>query len=171
MAAFVIIILLLILAIIIVAPQITMNASIEIRRQQAQMAKTLESIRKDLQAALSHTFPTASPETKTTTHTQEAPADPAKTEPPEKTESTIVAPTQSKAPAQESCSPPPAPTIANTDADSVTPTVVFEEREPGRFEAAARRVLAKIWNWIVVGEEFRRPGVSTEYAVATNWLV
>jgi uncharacterized membrane protein len=44
-------------------------------------------------------------------------------------------------------------------------------REPGRFESAARVALGKIWNWIVVGEEYRRPNVAVEYAVAANWLL
>ena len=39
------------------------------------------------------------------------------------------------------------------------------------FEATARLVLGKIWNWIVVGEEYRTPGASWEYAVATHWLL
>ena len=28
-----------------------------------------------------------------------------------------------------------------------------------------------MWNWIVVGEEFRKPGVSMEFAFATAWLI
>jgi uncharacterized membrane protein len=32
-------------------------------------------------------------------------------------------------------------------------------------------ILAKIWNWVVVGEEYRRPGVSLEVAVARTWLL
>ena len=39
------------------------------------------------------------------------------------------------------------------------------------FEATARLVLGKIWNWIIVGEEYRTPGASWEYAVATHWLL
>jgi uncharacterized membrane protein len=38
-------------------------------------------------------------------------------------------------------------------------------------DSAAARIMRKIWNWIVVGEEFRNPGVPAEFAIATAWLV
>ena len=38
-------------------------------------------------------------------------------------------------------------------------------------ESAAEQLLRKAWNWLVVGEEFRRKEVSIEFAVATNWLM
>lgn len=38
-------------------------------------------------------------------------------------------------------------------------------------DAAAARLLRRMWNWVVVGEEYRKPGVSAEFAIATTWLI
>lgn len=38
-------------------------------------------------------------------------------------------------------------------------------------EGRTKQVLGKIWQWIVVGEEYRNGNVSKEYAVATTWLL
>lgn len=41
---------------------------------------------------------------------------------------------------------------------------------PSEIEAKFQAVLQRFWNWLVVGEEYRKPGVSAEYAIATAWL-
>jgi len=44
-------------------------------------------------------------------------------------------------------------------------------KETLKSESKVAGILSKIWNWIVVGEEFRNPKLSLEYAIATTWLL
>jgi uncharacterized membrane protein len=64
--------------------------------------------------------------------------------------------------------PPPIP---KEKAASVPPPLMPPPKEPNEFQVKATEILRKIWNWIVIGDEFRRPGTSWEFAVATNWLL
>lgn len=66
--------------------------------------------------------------------------------------------------------PPPVVTpvlAARVEPVQKTPVRVTVQAEP----TPAERVMSKAWNWLVIGEEYRQPGVSWEYAVATNWLL
>lgn len=64
---------------------------------------------------------------------------------------------------QPLCAPPPLPPLA-------TPPPPPAASQPD-VEGPARQLLRRAWNWFVVGEEFRRPDVSAEFAIASNWLM
>ena len=46
-----------------------------------------------------------------------------------------------------------------------------EPRVRSEFDHRSAMVLERIWNWICVGEEYRRSDVASEYAVAAVWLI
>lgn len=71
-----------------------------------------------------------------------------------------AAPDQALAALLESA-PPPKPKPAPAPAHAATRGA----------DAAGARLLSRMWSWVVVGEEFRRAGVSAEFAIATTWLV
>ncbi len=83
-------------------------------------------------------------------------------------------------PVYEGASPPPLPprqaVVGKAEAPepataTVATTPPVTASEPGKFESAAKEVIGKIWNWIVVGEEHRPANVTMEFAVATTWLL
>ncbi len=64
----------------------------------------------------------------------------------------------------------PKPYIPSTPEPSYKPKQ-WTPPEPAEFEKRAKEILQKIWMWIIVGDDYRKEGVSAEYAVATAWLV
>lgn len=92
--------------------------------------------------------------------------------PPEIAAEEETAPASAPEPVTRSATPPPLPEHTPPPIPARLPEPVDAVRsEPGKFESSVREILAKIWNWIVVGEEHRRKDVTTEFAVATTWLV
>lgn len=65
--------------------------------------------------------------------------------------------------------PPPLAAVAAKPTPPLPP--VPAEPPLPQVDAAAVRLLRRAWNWIVVGEEYRKPGVSAEFAIATTWLI
>ncbi len=164
---------------ILAAPVVTVFLCIGIRRRQKELAMDLARLETRIAAG------PAKHENDQTTKAQvrvPPPAMATTTTPPLSTTTTatpaaktaqarpIPATVASKTPA---ASPKPAVPASAPDWERLATRSREPEppREPNKFEAAARRILAKVWNWIIVGEEFRTPGTSVEYAVATNWLV
>lgn len=68
--------------------------------------------------------------------------------------------------------PQPAPALAPAyKSTAPAPAPITYEPETSLADTVAGRILRATWNWLVVGEEYRRPGESVEAAVATNWLI
>jgi uncharacterized membrane protein len=68
--------------------------------------------------------------------------------------------------------PKPSPGLAGAP---VTPSPVMASRQPpappSKLVQTVSEILSRIWQWILVGEEYRPQGVSMEYAVGTTWLM
>jgi uncharacterized membrane protein len=66
-------------------------------------------------------------------------------------------------------SPPPIPPALEPREE--TPLEPTPPRVPSKLAQSAGAILSRIWQWILVGEEYRPEGVSMEYAVGTTWLM
>ena len=66
----------------------------------------------------------------------------------------------------------PGPTAVHVPAESArVPNPPESQRAPSKVVQTVQEILGRIWQWILVGEEYRPKGVSMEYAVGTTWLM
>ncbi|MEM1443358.1 MAG: DUF2339 domain-containing protein, partial [Verrucomicrobiota bacterium] len=79
-------------------------------------------------------------------------------------------PTPPPLPAKRADEVEPVAARAQSSAPTSAPAPVVE-KEPSAFETAAKEALQRIWNWLIVGEEHRPEGVTSEFAIATTWLI
>ena len=81
-----------------------------------------------------------------------------------------VAPPPRPAPVPVVAPPLPAPALVREEEPNREPEVPADA-EPSALQEKTLQILRRIWNWIIINEEFQPQGVSWEFAVATTWLL
>ncbi len=61
--------------------------------------------------------------------------------------------------------------VPEAECEPVPVTSVKVPREKSEFERRTVEILQKMWSWLIVGDEYRKPELSREYQVATTWLL
>jgi uncharacterized membrane protein len=141
-----------VLLVMVVSPIIAVVMTFKLRSEQKRQAELLERLlagRTAKPSAEKPVVPVASPVT-------------------------LAAPAPQAVPIQRTVPVVPPPVIPKPTPLPVTPPPPpppVPPRAPNELQLKAGEVLRKIWNWIVIGDEFRKPGTSWEFAVATNWLL
>ncbi len=161
MEAFLILLLLLMAFFIVVGPIVTWVKMTTMKRHMEDMEKEFSGLRIRMDRMMntsSDSTPSQPP--KAQEEPKAAPLPP----PVPKPVPSASTPEPSAAPASQ-----PLQHTASVNAPASRPAPV--ERKPSEWELAGREAINKIWNWLIVGEEHRKPGVPMEYAIATNWLV
>lgn len=157
-------IILFVLAVSMLSLLFAIKRKIDLFSDGLDLLSRLERLKKEFEALLSQVKAArgeARPE--------EEPPAPSPTKP-------LVAPASQTAVPEE---PPPEKIIVKA-APEVKPVInpILVTEPPGgaaprapRWLQPVREILGRIWQWILVGEEYRPQGVTMEYAVATTWLM
>ena len=101
-------------------------------------------------------------------------ASPIRPEPPRAEAANPPAPQPSPKPVQPERRPDAASAAKPFDIKSLQGVATENDAVPpprSAIEERTSEVLSKIWQWLIVGEEYRKGGVSKEYAVATTWML
>lgn len=143
----------LVLFALVAAPIISMVLALRLRREQKRQGELLETLLKRSANVTAARAETQKPAVLPEPARQPAPL--------------------TTTPAQNIAPPTPAPAIKplTIEFPPFVPPPPKPKPQPGPLQAKANEILRKIWNWIIIGEEFRKPGTSWEFAVATNWLL
>lgn len=173
----------LVLFILVGLPVWILNLLYSIRREMDELrdeqSKELLTLRRRITELL-HPSATAAPSAQPATAPSPAPAPPPAQPPlpaPAPAPAPAAAPVKAAPPSPQAMPPalpafsvaPPARAQAAVPPSPPTP-LPPRQAEP-ELESAAAILLRKAWNWIVVGEEFRRKDVPMEFAVASQWLL